>query len=165
MPPKQYLHEETEPHMGMELVCTSAGENFSFNRFHCTKTGNATFLRAICWDVKGGLSCRTGPSKGTAIHHHAIIQGTGFLYDTLFFILFLTMTGFVFDARVWQRLGVGSEDTCWQTGILMTQEAWGCACLWLKGEREGWSRAKPRAEERQGDGEQVGVSLPGAGPT
>lgn len=114
MPPKQYLHEETEPHMGMELVCTSAGENFSFNRFHCTKTGNATFLRAICWDVKGGLSCRTGPSKGTAIHRQAIIQGIGFLYDTLFFNLFLTMTSFVFDARVWaeakQRLGMGSEE-------------------------------------------------------
>jgi hypothetical protein len=46
-------HEEIDPHVGRQLVYTSAGEKFSFNRFHRDKISNALLPQAICW---GGTS-------------------------------------------------------------------------------------------------------------
>ena len=70
------------------------------------------------------------------------------------------------DVFAEQSLGVGSEDTYGQTGICMNWEAWGHACLWLLEEEGGWFKGslEQRLEGRQDNGEQVGVSLSGAGP-
>ena len=63
-------------------------------------------------------------------------------------------------------VGWGSEDTCWQSGVRLNQGPGGHACLWVKEEEEDWFKGslEQRQEGRQDNGEQVGVSLPDAGP-
>lgn len=84
--------------MGVKLVCTPAGENFSFSGFHCNKISAALILWAHLLGCDSQTFGGTGRSTNTqsfkALHPGAELVFVFFC----FFNFILMMTGFVFDA-------------------------------------------------------------------